>query len=73
MWKRPSGPLNVWNIVEYFDNLNNGSKVKVSIQEVPDEEYRYQEIIDILINYFLKDEPMSKSLSKLFTEILKAF
>ncbi|KAJ8687511.1 hypothetical protein QAD02_023305 [Eretmocerus hayati] len=64
MWKRPPGPLNVWKVVEGYENLDDGTKipVKFSIQDVPDTEERRKEFLDNLTTHFLAGEPLSKSL-----------
>lgn len=66
MWKRPPGPPKVWDVIEAQEIQKDGSKkkIRVSIQEVPDEKERKQEVLNLLINSFLVDEPMSKALSK---------
>ena len=66
MWKRPLGSPKVWDVVEAQEIQKDGSKrkIRVSIQEIPDEEERRLEVLDLLINSFLVGEPMSKALSK---------
>lgn len=62
-WTRPDDPLNVWQIVESqqkFDS-NITKSIKFSIQEVP--KSRHSEAMDLMMKYFVKDEPMSKFLS----------
>lgn len=65
-WQCPSGPLNVWKVIDGFEKLENGTKrsVKFSIQDVPDNEHRRKEVFDLLHTYYLPEEPISKSLSK---------
>lgn len=67
-WQRPSGPLNVWKVVDGFEKLENGTKrpVKFSIQDVPDDEYRREEVFNLLHTYYLSEEPISRSLSKCY-------
>ncbi|XP_014226796.1 uncharacterized protein LOC106652382 [Trichogramma pretiosum] len=62
-WKRPEGPLNVWRIVDGYERMEDGSKkpIKFSIQDIPDDESRRQEVLDHFYDYFLEDEPVSKS------------
>ncbi|KAJ8687463.1 hypothetical protein QAD02_023257 [Eretmocerus hayati] len=64
MWKRPPGPLNVWEVIEGYESLEDGTKkpVKFSIQEVPDTVDRRGEFLDNLTRHFLAEEPLSKSL-----------
>lgn len=66
-WKRPAGPLAVWRVVEAHQALKDGTKkpVKISIQEIPDDEKRKQEVYDHLYTYYLTDEPLAKCTSKL--------
>ncbi|XP_058801487.1 uncharacterized protein LOC131670125 [Phymastichus coffea] len=63
-WTRPSGPLNVWKVVDGYETLNDGTKkpVKFSIQDVPNDEKRRQEVLQLMYTHFLAEEPCSKSL-----------
>ncbi|XP_008212184.1 uncharacterized protein LOC100118005 [Nasonia vitripennis] len=64
-WQRPTGPLNVWKVIDGYETLEDGTKkpVKFSVQEVPDDEYRRKEFLDLMTTYFLAEEPLSKSLN----------
>ncbi|XP_014205813.1 uncharacterized protein LOC106637522 [Copidosoma floridanum] len=69
-WKRPTGPSNVWRIVEGCEkvpdegNTRAGSSgatdFRFSIREVPED--RYQEAIEHMCKYFVADEATCKSL-----------
>ncbi|XP_023246858.1 uncharacterized protein LOC106637545 [Copidosoma floridanum] len=63
-FKRPPGPLNVWNVVDGFEVLEDGTKkpVKFSIQEVPNTPEHRQEVINLLCDHFLDDEAMCRCL-----------
>ena len=74
-WQRPPGPLNVWKIVEGYEESEDGTKkiVKFSIQDVPDESKRRQEVHELMIDYFLPDEPTSKCTSTIDLYTIKYF
>ena len=72
-WSRPPGPPNIWDVVEGFDPLNDNKKIKISIQEVPDELEKHQEVKDLLLKYFLPDEPISKSIGRINGYIIIKF
>lgn len=61
-WIRPPGPPTVWKIIDGQETLQDGTKkpVKYSIQEIPKNEYRIQEVIDLLCGDYMDDEPMAK-------------
>lgn len=64
-WIRPPGPLKVWKIIDGYEMMMDGtwSPIKISIQEIPPD--RHEEVIQHMCTYFLNEDPVCKSLSKL--------
>ncbi|XP_058801488.1 uncharacterized protein LOC131670126 [Phymastichus coffea] len=63
-WIRPPGPLNIWKVVDGYETLDDGTKkaAKFSIQDVPNDDKRRQEVLDLMCTHFLAEEPCCKSL-----------
>ncbi|KAJ8672880.1 hypothetical protein QAD02_004141 [Eretmocerus hayati] len=58
-WRRPSGPLNVWKIIERKMKIFDDEEqlIRISFQEVP--EHRRDEAIDHMLQYFASDESIN--------------
>ncbi|KAG8305464.1 uncharacterized protein LOC124367373 [Homalodisca vitripennis] len=61
-WKRPEGPLNVWKVVEADDGT--GNKVRVSIQDVPNDPAKREEVIQLMLDHYLADEAISSYMNE---------
>ena len=66
IWKRPPGSLNVWKEMVAYEKSENGKKkkIRISIQEIPNNDERLKEALDFLTDQYLPREPMSMVLSK---------
>uniref|UniRef100_A0A1B6ERW8 N-acetyltransferase domain-containing protein n=1 Tax=Cuerna arida TaxID=1464854 RepID=A0A1B6ERW8_9HEMI len=60
-WKCPAGPVNVWKVVEADDGT--GNKMRVSIQDVPKDPVRREEVIQLMLDHYLADETISSYLN----------
>ncbi|XP_012271021.1 uncharacterized protein LOC105694697 isoform X2 [Orussus abietinus] len=58
-WKRPAGPLKVWQVIESKKQSHNGQPLKFSIQDVPKD--RYDDVISHMCQNFARDETICKS------------
>ncbi|XP_066593128.1 uncharacterized protein [Prorops nasuta] len=69
-WVRPPGPKKVYKIINGIRRDKDGDKpVKLRFQEIPED--RYEDALNHMLKYFLKDEPMCKSLGLLNNEQAK--
>lgn len=61
-----SDPSEIYDIVEAYETLEDGTKrqIRIRIQQVPNNEDRFAEIIEHMTKYYVKDEPIAKSFGK---------
>lgn len=62
-WKRPEGPLKTWRVIECHNAKNKSENpIKITIAEIPPS--RYEETIEHMNNYFMRDEASAGSISE---------
>lgn len=66
-WKKPDVPLNIWDEIDIIEKLDDGrsEKIRIRIQDVPNNKEKREEAIRMMITDFIVDEPMCKCLGML--------
>lgn len=61
VWNRPDVPYpNIWTTFEAKESKNSDKVVKYRIQDVPED--RFDEVLDLCCEAYVRDEPILKSI-----------